>query len=344
MTQSSLPGPAGGEPDVSYPAGFWPAWKRVTWYRLMRHLRKSRDKRFPIPLTLASGCRGQEASDRIRQLLERPEPCLISRFGNNELGTVLNYLSIRRPGRLDQRVLRYLRGESAPWWWDDRTAREMKKGAGFFPATPENLDRFARMALRDCAEIDVLGSWLAGEDQVADWFRGLSVPLDDLQPYVHADPWSETLQGRKVLVVHPFETSIRSQYARRTQLFRDPRVLPEFELLTLRAVQSVGGDCARFQDWFEALEWMQREIAAMDFDVAIIGAGAYGMALGAFIKRDLGRKAIHLGGAAQLLFGIRGRRWDEAPEYAHLFNDAWVRPTPEETPRTANRVEGGCYW
>jgi hypothetical protein len=56
------------------------------------------------------------------------------------------------------------------------------------------------------------------------------------------------------------------------------------------------------------------------------------------------RPALHLGGALQLLFGIRGRRWQAMPRYAALMNEFWVRPLPQETPAAAASVDGGCYW
>lgn len=321
------------------------ALKCLTWYRLLRHLRKHHDKRSPAKIALVYDCRGQEASDRIRALLAQPGPCMVARFGNNELRTIENHLSIQAHGRLRERVSRYLSGASGPWWWDDRTAREMRMGAGFFPATPENLERYARLSIEDSRQIDVLGSWLPAERLLADHLKAVRVPLGDLEPYFHENPWSEQLRGKTVLVIHPFEKSIRNQYAKRKVLFKDPRVLPDFELRTFPSVQSIGGDCSRFADWFEALDWMEQQIAAIPFDVALIGAGAYGMPLAAFIKRDLGRKAVHLGGVSQLLFGIKGRRWDEQPAYTQrIYNDAWVRPLPEEAPGAASRVEGGCYW
>ena len=75
------------------------------------------------------------------------------------------------------------------------------------------------------------------------------------------------------------------------------------------------------------------------FDIAIIGCGAYGMPLAAYCKQ-IGKKAVHLGGATQLLFGIKGKRWDN---YS-LYNDYWVRPLESETPRNAGKIESGCYW
>lgn len=318
---------------------------RLTWQRFFRRLRKVHDRRHPQQAPTAFDLLGEDANLRIRQFLESPEPCMIARFGNNELRTVENYLTILEPFSWSQKMGRYLRGETGPFWWDDRTAREMKRGAGFFPATPENLERFSKRTLEDCGQIDLLGSWLPAENRLGDRLHAIRVPLFDLEPYFHADPWSEALQGKRILVIHPFERSIRAQYDKRERLFNDPRVLPGFTLLTYPAVQTIGGVSSQFEDWFEALRFMEQEISRIDFDIAIIGAGAYGMSLAAFIKRNLHRKAIHLGGASQILFGIKGRRWDNRPGYSQgLYNEDWVRPSPEETPGTAQRVEGGCYW
>jgi hypothetical protein len=82
---------------------------------------------------------------------------------------------------------------------------------------------------------------------------------------------------------------------------------------------------------------------AVDYDVCIIGAGAYGLPLGAHAKLR-GKVAIHMGGATQILFGIKGRRWDHHEVIGRLYRDSWVRPRPSEIPRAAGSVEDGCYW
>jgi hypothetical protein len=323
----------------------WLISKHLTWYRLLRHCRKALDRHSVRPEPPPCDLLGQAASDRIRALIEGSAPFMMSRLGGVEMRTARNYLSIHEPGRLDQRVRRYLRGEGAPWWWDARTARQMIGQAGFFPVDPKHLERFALLFLENCRQVDLLGSWSRDESRMPLSLRPCRVPLGDLDPFSHGEPWSEALAGRKVLVVHPFAQTIRSQYQRREALFKDPRMLPAFELQTFQAVQSLGGQCPGFKDWFAALDWMQQGIAALDFEVAIIGAGAYGMALAAFIKRELGRKALHLGGTVQIMFGIRGRRWDQWPKFSEgFYNEAWVRPSPAETPEGAGRVEGGCYW
>ena len=90
---------------------------------------------------------------------------------------------------------------------------------------------------------------------------------------------------------------------------------------------------------------MYHEAMKIPFDVAILGCGAYGLPLAVMLKRA-GKPAIYMGGSTQLLFGIKGRRWDlHFPEVVALYNDYWVRPSEEETPKNINANEDqGAYW
>ena len=119
--------------------------------------------------------------------------------------------------------------------------------------------------------------------------------------------------------------------------------MPEFKLEVIQAVQSLGTTQTEFETWFDAYDFMCSEIKNKDFDIAIIGAGAYGLPLASFVK-SLGKKSVHLGGATQLLFGIKGKRWDNDPLISLLVNEYWTRPSNEETPAKENLLEDGCYW
>jgi hypothetical protein len=288
--------------------------------------------------------RGQAASDRIRELLASDRPGMVGRLGGTETEAIIRHLSVSDPKPFRTKAAEYIRGRRHRFWWDQGIVSRLGTLSGFFPGTVDGLIRFSQDMLVDMREIDILGSWQGQEIFLSDYLTGaLRVPHSELQPYRHANPWSEALAGKKVLVIHPFEESIRRQYARRELLFQDPRVLPAFELITLKSVQSLAGNDVPFRDWFAALDSMVARAKAIDFDIAIIGAGAYGMPLAAAIKR-LGKKAVHLGGVTQMLFGIRGKRWDERPEYQPFFNEHWVRPLPEEAPAQFQSVEQGCYW
>ena len=211
------------------------------------------------------------------------------------------------------KIIQYIRGNIDAFEWEETTEKALTNNAGVFPRDEKIFVRFGERMQQDAREIDILGSWLPNEYRMASHLTHAKVvPLADLEPYYHKNPWSEALRGKKVLVIHPFAESIQQQYTKHTQLFKDPRVLPDFELITLKAVQSSVGTQTKFQTWFEALDWMCEQIDRIDFDIALIGAGAYGLPLAAHIKR-IGHKSVHLGGATQILFGIRGKRWDENP-------------------------------
>lgn len=289
---------------------------------------------------------GIEAKSIIRAKLDSDEPCMICRFGSNELQCICNYLGVVSSHKS---YIKFVKGEINEWWWRDDLLKNMYHNAGFFPADTENLKKYAQLCLNDIPEIDILGSWLEKEKFVNSFMSNdiKRVKIRQLEPdwYVN-DPsqeWTQCLKGKRVLVVHPFVETIKDQYKNnRRLLFASKNLLPEFELKTLKAVQSVGGN-TEFKTWFDALEWMEEEMGKIEYDVALIGCGAYGFNLAAYAKRS-GKKAIHLGGATQLLFGIIGKRWEERDYYKILFNQYWVRPKDDERPRTAEKIENGCYW
>jgi hypothetical protein len=285
------------------------------------------------------------AASAIRELLAGPGPAMIARFGSSELQCLVNHAGVTVT---KHRVLDYIRGRAPPWWWDRKLLRRMNRNAGLFPATEDALRQFSERMMADLPLLDVLGSWLPDETLFESMIgHATKVDLELLNPFFARHPWTEALAGKRVLVVHPFARTIESQYRKRTQLF-DREILPQFELMTIRAVQSIAGETTRFESWFDALRSMEEAMDQHDYDVCLVGCGAYGFPLAAHAKRR-GRKAVHLGGSLQLLFGIRGRRW-ESPQYSpdydysRLMNEHWVRPADEERPRDAGQVEGACYW
>ncbi len=224
--------------------------------------------------------------------------------------------------------------------------------AGFFPRDQELAKKWVRLYLESCNNIDYLCAMIFRRnfDKEQNIFNRYSPRAKILDTSVLCSAhkpfsWTEALENKKVLVVHPFKKSIESQYERREFLFTSSKVLPKFKKLeVVKAVQSIAGTKTEFDSWFSALDHMKEEIKKRDFDIALIGAGSYGLILSSFVK-SLDKKAVHLGGILQLLFGIKGKRWERYPNYnKNIVNKYWVKPLPEETPENASKVEGGCYW
>lgn len=271
-------------------------------------------------------------NDYLKELLESGNPFMAARFGAVENLIIADSVFIENKLRKA-----YPKSHS----------QMLCHNAGFFPEDEKNIERFS-LLIRDCAaQADLLGVW---NDLLEDYIIGTYAPqakltdLIALEPYYHKSPWSALLKGKKVLVIHPFEESIQRQYQKnREYIFKDPQLLPSFQLITQKAVQTIAGTKSKFKDWFEALDYMTEEAYKTDFDVAIIGAGAYGFPLAARIK-GFGKQAIHLAGATQLMFGIKGKRWDSEPAITRMYNDYWVRPLDSEIPENFKSIENGCYW
>lgn len=291
-----------------------------------------------------------KASEVIYNLLVSDKPCMIARFGATEMSAIINYLGVNSECHS---LGKFIKGEQPEWWWNKNIMNQMQQWSGFFPPTPKNMQRFGEMMMEDAKEVDLLGSWLNEEFRIYHDCNIHAVMLPLLEPYHANHPWSRVLANKKILVIHPFADLITRQYQKRKLLFKNQDVLPDFKLDTIQAVQSLGGEANGFKNWFAALEWMKQEMDKRDYDICLIGCGAYGFPLAAHAKRK-GKKAVHLGGALQLLFGIKGKRWEVADyaktwglpkdAYFSLFNQNWIYPGKKERPKNAKDVEGGCYW
>lgn len=286
----------------------------------------------------------QVASDIIYTILMNEKPAMIARFGSIELRCCETYQNIFSDKKLIKKICDYITGKEEPYFWSEEIISSMKNNTGFFSSNPEQLELFSKEMIKAMENVDILGSWL---DHEKHFFDNLShakfVRLPDLEPYFHQDPWTKALENKTVLVIHPFADTIKKQYEKKDLLFSNKNVLPDFKLKTLKAIQSIAGNIPDYDDWFSALESMKKDIKNMDFDIAIIGCGAYGFLLADYVK-SIGKKAVHLGGATQLLFGIKGKRWENRPEISCFFNENWVYPDESEYPSNYKKIENGAYW
>ncbi len=292
-----------------------------------------------------------KVSSLIYNELKADKPSMIARYGATELMCIINYLGVKR-GKPN--LLKYILGMEEDWWWRESSLKQIEQWSGFFPPTIENVEKFCELILHDSQYLDILASWLGNEYRVksyintTNYIQGLF-----LDPFWSNSPWTKALEDKKILVIHPFEELIKEQYKNREKLFNNPDILPNFDLHTIKAIQSLGGDNNGFKDWFEALDYMKNLIDHTEFDICLLGCGAYGFPLAAHIKRT-GKKAVHMGGSLQLLFGIIGKRWENPNygfyelqrkgAYVNLINEYWIRPREEDKPSIAQKVEGGCYW
>lgn len=270
----------------------------------------------------------QEGNGKLLELLSRKKPVFITRFGSVELNTLNEFT----------------KGKN----YSESTFVSMRNNAGFFPITRESLDGFAKLYFESIKNIDCCGVWFNdGEAKILkdNVPSALLVELSCLNSFLYDNPYTQILRNKNILVIHPFVNSIQYQLANnRTKLFSNPNVLPECNINLIKAPQTIAGNTDGYGSWFEALEDTKKKIAECNFDIALLGCGAYGLPLGAYIK-SLGKTAIHIGGALQLFFGIKGRRWETEYNYGEtIFNEHWIYPLDTDIPFKSNEVENNCYW
>lgn len=283
----------------------------------------------------------QEAE--ITRRLRSPEPCAIGKIGTTELlGLEFFTRWIRPPWP-----------PSASW---RRPAQRLYECSGLFPVRRDIFFSWVRLYREALASLDIAALWQPGKQYEAVLEKFLlrkynpscsTAGISFVRMLVPRAGWIDDLTPLRWLVIHPFAETIRAQlphlakigvYSESTHRDLDQRALdtrispcPQFAYMVP----------PRHRDWFEALEEMKRAMEKQhaDFDLVLVGAGAWSLPLVAHAKR-LGKKGLHLGGALQLLFGIKGGRYDRWG----VYNQAWRRPLNEEVPSNFLQMEKGAYW
>lgn len=221
---------------------------------------------------------------------------------------------------------------------------------GLFHKDMNEIERWVNMTKEDLKDVDILAYF---EDHPMEEYlikcycpKTKLIRLEQIETILYDVPWTMALEGKKVLVISPFVETIKEQYPKMDQLYVGHPMLPKFELKTLKSVWYTGNpDDDDFSNWFDALNYLYEEAMKIDFDVALLSCSSFGFDLACMFKRA-GKQAIQYGGALQVLFGIKGSRWDNYPPYSKYYNEYWVRAPKTEAPskQFANVLDNGCYW
>lgn len=218
--------------------------------------------------------------------------------------------------------------------------------SGFFPNDLKLLSKFKKTYFNATKYIDILCVWnyknhFLKKLRLIRNFPNIKYIVPSELAGGNSTDWLKELKDKKVLVISPFKKTIEMQYKKRKEL----GILPKLKKLeVIKAVQTLAGHRdKRFNNWFEALDYMKEQINKKDFDIALISCGAYGLPLAAYVKSKE-KQAMHLGGKLQLLFGIKGKRWDN--DKVIKYNKYWTRVLEEDNPKgfEKEKIEGGCYW
>ena len=184
-----------------------------------------------------------------------------------------------------------------------------------------------------------------------DKFNLIEIHSRSLEPFYIVQqneiPWSHYLIGKKVLVINPFVKSFQKQMNKNFQIFKDKPIFLENQHFVYYQSFQTHGDNHIHNDWKETFSIMCKDIEKIDFDIALLGCGGYGLPLCNFIKSKLNKSAIYVGGGLQLLFGVMGGRWEQRDDWKQIIqenNTKFIRPSGDELLEKRNTIENSCYW
>ncbi len=281
----------------------------------------------------------------LKEALETQRGALIGRNGTIELETLLFRLYEAAPNQSYPQSL----------------VRRLELHAGVWPSTKASVDDWVFSLVEAIRLSDVL---------VAGWYAPLKfreeealhqinvqaprIPLRSLEPY-YVPPeqrWTQLLAGNRVAVVSSFAETIVEQIDQKDLIWpvASESLLPTaVEWVPIRTgyapalAQGIAEWPAEIQSWKHAVNSVVKQVIDSKARIALIGCGGLGMLIGCELKKK-GVIAIVLGGATQVLFGIKGKRWETHSVISQFWNEAWVWPKPTETPGGASLIEGACYW
>lgn len=268
----------------------------------------------------------EAVNERLKEWLREGKPFAVTRNGMSETSLL---------ALLERDVL-----------WGSSSFHKNDTSANF-DGDKNQLMRYRGILKEMYQESDVICAWYVVnmEEDILSKYMGnaLLTKTQLVDRYDYKDCWIRALKGKKVLIVSPFVDTITSQYPKRELFHKDKDTLPEFTLFTVKSVWWYsGGRDGRFQSWFEVLDYLYEECMAVDFDIALLSCATFSSPLAVRLKQA-GKQAVHMGGMLQLLFGIKGKRWDDR----NLYNEHWVR-LPKETKvgnvNVLDRTQGGIYW
>jgi len=150
------------------------------------------------------------------------------------------------------------------------------------------------------------------------------------------------MNNKKVLVISSFDGLIKQQFesGNLNKIYSNfPNII---KLNTIKFPYCFHNN-GPHQNYFETLNIIFEEIKKKEFDIVILGCGAYGHMLCHKIDKDLKKDAIYVGGSIQTLFGIISSR--EKNHGKIKYNENWITEIPiEYRPDNYKFIENGCYW
>ena len=236
----------------------------------------------------------------------------------------------------------------------------MKNNAGILLTSMNSIMKYSDMYLKAFENCELYSGWeVQGEvlkhiAQSQEFIRGTfqnkkmfwAFALDVFHYIYDAKVWTKSLAGKRILVISPFEDSIKEKVPIRAKLYDGVDLFPGCTFVYIKPPMTQAGEPSQEFD-AEMNKFTQRlDKLKNDYDVALVSCGGYGNLVCNYIYENHKKSSIYVGGVLQMYFGVLGGRWlKERPDVVRLFlNEHWSRPKISERPRNCDGIENACYW
>ena len=265
-------------------------------------------------------------NEKIKNAITNESALSFGKLGGIESSHVYNYLATGQPKLLGSGLF---------------------VNAGIYTSNEAEFKTWCDHYIQAIKNLDYVLQWCADQGDEAlinNFWNGKEIfhEFTELEPYSHGkDGWHYSLSDKKILFISPFSNTVKSQVPNYNKIWEGANI---GEVITITSTYSEALTGEEPVSWYTKFRTMADQIIKLDFDVASIGCGGLSLLLCDFIKTNMKKPCIHLGGGNQLLFGIKGKRWDDHEILSKFYNEYWTRPLNHETPVNNALVEGGCYW
>jgi hypothetical protein len=281
----------------------------------------------------------EQSNNIIKMLINLNKSFSIVRIGNSEANASLAILNKKRPNQ--------------------KELYDLENNAGIYFTSEKHIEIYAKhynsaiekanyMACFDKLYVNQQNEYLRK------WSKQ-SLHYKVLEPYYCIEqgiaPWSHLLVDKTILIINPFVDTFKKQVENKFHFYgpeapEEKRMFhKDQKFVFYKSYSTLGGNHIH-NNWYQTFGIMCNDIKQLDFDIALIGCGGYGLPLCNYIT-SFGKSAIYVGGALQLLFGVNGRRWENNEIIKHVSNllgNKWTWPSVVETIKNKNGIENGCYW
>lgn len=252
---------------------------------------------------------------------------LITRLGYNGSETVVTYLY--SVGQLDKLFMHD--------HWGHRWSGAISNNAGIYPYDKYHMGEFAKRYLKAIINSTFIKFF----------------PINFLPEYhlitlngnyntdipINRTNWFNKLKGKRLLIISSFVDTMKKQWESGRVLKANNAKPIDLTIKYIKMPYSICGERPH-QNWLQTFDSVCDQIKDVEFDIALVSAGGYGLPICNYVYEELGKSAIYVGGDLQTYFCIKGKRWNDRK----IYNKFWINCSDSEKPKNLTKVEGGCYW